>query len=97
MVSISLPTWTKHVLTCGSKSEMCCAMTGRICNVEKNREKCTCSYPGCSRNGYCCDCLQYHWKNQELPGCIFPEDAERTYDRSLEKFIEVWSKKLGKK
>ena len=76
---------------------MCYTMTGRICNVEKNKERCTCSYPGCSRKGYCCDCLQYHWKHQELPGCLFPADAERTFDRSLENFLEVWSEKLGKK
>ncbi|MHA1215832.1 MAG: DUF6485 family protein [Candidatus Thorarchaeota archaeon] len=44
---------------------------------------------------YCCDCLQYHWSHRELPGCFFPEDAERTYDRSLEYFIKVWSEKLG--
>jgi len=31
------------------------------------------------------------------PGCLFPPDAEKTYDRSLEYFIEVWSKKLGLK
>ena len=30
-------------------------------------------------------------------GCLFPADAERTYDRTLEYFIDVWSKKLGKK
>ncbi|TFF93560.1 hypothetical protein EU546_06055 [Candidatus Thorarchaeota archaeon] len=71
-------------------------MSGRICNIERNRKKCTCTYPGCSRHGYCCDCLDYHWRHRELPGCLFPPEAEKTYDRSLENFIEVWSKKLGK-
>jgi len=33
---------------------------------------------------------------RQLPGCLFPPDAEKTYDRSLEKFIEVWSKALRK-
>jgi len=50
--------------------------------------------PNCNQR-YCCDCLQYHWSHRELPGCLFPEDAERTYDRSLEYFIKVWSEKLG--
>ncbi|MHA1613856.1 MAG: DUF6485 family protein [Candidatus Thorarchaeota archaeon] len=77
--------------------KLCYTMNGRICNVEKNLERCTCSYPGCSRKGYCCDCLQYHWKHQELPGCLFPADAEKTFDRSLENFIDIWSKILGKK
>jgi len=31
---------------------------------------------------------------KELPGCLFPADAERTYDRSLKHFIEVWSKRI---
>jgi hypothetical protein len=25
----------------------------------------------------------------ELPGCLFPAAAERTYDRSVKKFIEA--------
>jgi hypothetical protein len=25
----------------------------------------------------------------ELPGCLFPSEVERTYDRSIEKFIET--------
>ena len=88
---------TAQILTCSSKSVVGITMTGRICNVEKNLKKCTCSYPGCSRKGYCCDCLDYHWKHKELPGCLFPDEAEKTFDRSLEYFIDVWSKKLGKK
>ncbi|MFW9918180.1 MAG: DUF6485 family protein [Candidatus Thorarchaeota archaeon] len=72
-------------------------MSERRCNTKRNLERCTCSYPGCSRKGYCCDCLDYHWKHQELPGCLFPKDAEKTFDRSLENFLKVWSEKLGKK
>jgi hypothetical protein len=26
----------------------------------------------------------------ELPGCIFPPEVERTYDRSIEKFVETY-------
>jgi hypothetical protein len=62
-------------------------------NKKKNLGRCSCSYSGCERQGVCCECLQYHWANRELPGCLFPPDAEKTYDRSLEHFIKVWSKK----
>ncbi|MEM2142195.1 MAG: DUF6485 family protein [Candidatus Thorarchaeota archaeon] len=65
------------------------------CKIEKNLKHCTCSYPGCARKGRCCDCLQYHWSHRELPGCLFPKDAESSYDRSLEHFIEAWQKELG--
>jgi hypothetical protein len=71
-------------------------MTGRICNIEKNKERCTCTYPGCARAGICCDCIRYHWSHHELPGCLFPPEEEKTYDRSLVNFIRVWSKKLEK-
>jgi len=50
---------------------------------------CNCSYNPCSRKGKCCECLRYHRRMQELPACYFPDDAERTYDRSMEKFIET--------
>lgn len=66
-------------------------------NKERNLRDCGCTYPSCSKKGICCECLRYHWRNRELPGCLFPPDAEKTYDRSLEYFIEVWSKKLGLK
>jgi hypothetical protein len=29
----------------------------------------------------------------ELPACFFPDDAERTYDRSIEKFIDIYQKR----
>ena len=60
------------------------------CEIEKNRERCPCTYEPCPRKGKCCDCLFYHWQRKELPGCLFPPDVERTYDRSLKRFIEAW-------
>lgn len=60
------------------------------CNKQKNMDRCTCTYDACSRQGICCECIAYHWSNKQLPGCLFPPDAERTYDRSLRKFIEVY-------
>lgn len=61
------------------------------CNVEANLEHCTCTYSGCPRQGKCCECLRYHWSMGQLPGCLFPPDAERTYDRSLKNFIRIYS------
>jgi len=58
-------------------------------HYESNVAKCNCTYSGCPRKGNCCACLDYHLANNELPACAFPADAERTYDRSFEKFIEV--------
>ncbi|MBS3781393.1 MAG: hypothetical protein KGY66_04955 [Candidatus Thermoplasmatota archaeon] len=60
------------------------------CSKESNLEQCNCSYPGCPRKGVCCDCIQYHLEKDQLPACAFPDDVEETYDRSFEKFIEVY-------
>jgi hypothetical protein len=54
-----------------------------------NTGKCACTYPDCPRHGKCCACLSYHLGQQQLPACCFPPEAERTYDRSFSKFIEV--------
>ena len=54
-----------------------------------NTSECACTYPGCPRNGKCCECLAYHLSHRELPGCCFPPEVEKTYDRSFAKFIEV--------
>lgn len=63
------------------------------CTAEKNKARCACTYASCERRGKCCQCLTYHWRNQELPGCLFPPEAEKTYDRSLENFIRCHSQK----
>ncbi len=61
------------------------------CNKEANIGRCNCSYGGCSRKGTCCECLHYHLSHRQLPGCCFPDDVERTYDRSFEKFADLVS------
>jgi hypothetical protein len=61
------------------------------CKKEKNMDFCSCSYPGCSRKGICCECLQYHLKSKQLPGCCFPDEVEKTYDRSFAAFTEAWN------
>ncbi len=58
------------------------------CQQEENKKDCPCTYPGCPRKGICCQCLQYHLKNRELPACFFSKEAEKSYDRSMEKFIQ---------
>ncbi len=60
------------------------------CKIDVNKVNCTCTYSSCSRMGICCECLSYHYRNGELPGCLFPKDIERTYDRSIEKFVETF-------
>jgi len=64
------------------------------CKKQKNLKNCNCSYAGCSKKGVCCDCLAYHLSMQQLPACCFPDDVERTYDRSFAKFIEVWQDRV---
>ncbi len=56
------------------------------CNKAKNITLCNCTYP-CSRKGKCCDCLAYHRNNGELPACYFPDKIEKTYDRSIQNYI----------
>ena len=60
------------------------------CKSAKNMPRCNCSYEPCSRKGVCCDCLAFHWRNRELPACLFPDKDERTFDRSLRRFIEIY-------
>ena len=63
------------------------------CKVEENLTHCTCTYEPCSHKGKCCECIRYHWRMGELPGCLFPPEAERTYDRSIAHFVRIYSKR----
>lgn len=62
------------------------------CKAKINKQQCNCSYDPCSRKGICCECITYHRKNGELPACYFPDNIEKTYDRSIERFIKIHSK-----
>lgn len=62
------------------------------CDVAANIPKCTCTYDPCSRKGKCCQCIFYHRAQGELPGCLFPPESERTYDRSVAKFVSAFAK-----
>ncbi|MCD6477266.1 MAG: cytosolic protein [Candidatus Aenigmarchaeota archaeon] len=57
-------------------------------NFQKNLEKCPCTYSGCDKKVICCECLRFHLSRNELPACCFSKEAEKTFDRSFEKFIE---------
>jgi hypothetical protein len=63
------------------------------CNRERNVRQCTCTYEPCSRKGVCCECIAYHRQYGELPGCLFPPEVERTYDRSIARFVATYGRK----
>jgi hypothetical protein len=65
------------------------------CKKVQNLKNCNCSY-SCSKKGICCDCLAGHRANNELPACYFPDDVEKTYDRSIDNFIRIWQKRNGR-
>lgn len=62
------------------------------CKIEINKQKCICTYEPCIHKGKCCECINYHWQMGELPGCLFPPEVERTYDRSIRRFVEIYKK-----
>ena len=59
------------------------------CQKEKNLARCNCTYEPCDKKGICCECLAYHLKQRQLPGCCFPDDVEKTWDRSFETFAKL--------
>ncbi|MDK2823561.1 MAG: hypothetical protein PWQ67_2429 [Clostridia bacterium] len=60
------------------------------CNQEKNKANCSCTYEPCARKGNCCACIAYHRNKREAPGCLFPADIEKTYDRSLKRLATCY-------
>lgn len=59
------------------------------CKRQTNLKNCNCTYPNCEKKGMCCECLRFHLSNRELPGCFFPKEIEKTYDRSFKRFTEL--------
>jgi hypothetical protein len=64
----------------------------RACNQEQNKATCTCTYEPCPRKGICCECIAYHRENGEMPGCLFPPEVERSYDRSIARFVACYKR-----
>ena len=62
------------------------------CKIEQNKARCNCTYEPCSRKGLCCECVYYHRKMGQIPACFFSNDAEKTFDRSIARFIQSQSK-----
>jgi len=62
-------------------------MADRCANHEANLKRCNCSYEPCSRKGVCCECIAYHRRMGELPACYFTDEVERTYDRTIARFV----------
>ena len=60
-------------------------------NKAKNKNRCNCSYEPCSRKYNCCECIHYHLAMNELPACVFPDNVERTYNRSFSRFAQLHS------
>ncbi|TFH34228.1 MAG: hypothetical protein E4G93_05690 [Dehalococcoidia bacterium] len=65
------------------------------CTLESNQQACSCTYPGCSRKGRCCECLAYHRRNGELPGCLFRAEVKRTYNRSVSRSMRAYGATPG--
>jgi len=63
------------------------------CSIEANKAKCSCTYEPCPRKGKCCECISYHLSMDELPGCVFPPEVERSYDRSIARFVKTFTHK----
>ena len=59
------------------------------CKKEENKKSCNCTYTGCEKKGICCECIRYHLAMKQLPACCFPDDVEKTYDRSIRRFVEL--------
>ncbi len=60
------------------------------CKKQENAANCGCSSTSCATRGTCCDCISSHVAKKQLPGCCFPPEAEKTYDRSFENFAKAW-------
>ncbi len=60
---------------------------------QENLQYCNCSYSPCSKKGVCCECLHYHLRMGEVPGCFFSDEIERTWDRSIENYLKHKKKK----
>jgi hypothetical protein len=60
------------------------------CQKKQNLKNCVCTYAGCDKKGMCCECISYHLSSKQLPGCCFPPEAEKTYDRSFKAFAKAW-------
>jgi len=59
-------------------------------HLQRNTADCTCTYLSCDKRGKCCECLRNHLASNQLPGCCFPPEVEKTYDRSFGRFAQIY-------
>lgn len=64
------------------------------CTISDNSAACPCTYASCSKRGKCCECVKYHVARGELPGCFFPPEVEKTYDRSRARYIATYADRV---
>ncbi|MEI7961813.1 MAG: DUF6485 family protein [archaeon] len=62
------------------------------CKQRQNLKKCTCTFE-CEKKGICFECVEYHRKRMELPGCYFSKIAEANGDRTIKNYVEINFKK----
>jgi len=55
--------------------------------MEENLKMCNCTYVACDKKGRCCECVHYHRVRGELPACFFSAEVEKTYDRTIARFV----------
>jgi len=64
-------------------------MAGDCPNRERNLKDCNCTYTACGKQGMCCECIRYHRSMNQLPACYFDAADERSYDRSIARFVRA--------
>lgn len=57
------------------------------CTKKKNADQCSCTYLTCDKRGACCQCVAFHRSRGEMVGCYFKPEVEKTWDRSMERFL----------
>lgn len=70
-------------------------MSAECWKKQENKQFCNCTYEPCSRKGNCCECIQHHLAMKQLPACAFPDDVEKSWDRSFKKFVEIYNERYG--
>lgn len=65
------------------------------CTYQRTMKWCNCTYEPCDKKGKCCECLRSHLKAGEFPACVFPNDVEKTFDRSIERFMKTYQQRGG--
>jgi len=58
-------------------------------NKERNSQECGCTYAECERKGVCCECIRHHRERGEIPGCLFPKQAEKLMTALFGILLEV--------